>query len=99
MLHENHEPRIFPNARVPPLEPVIEPAHRLIAPLDLGPEVWIIGIGMIPGPHNRLNGSLRLHQHVGNVVAIPVLQAANQKSRSRDLTQGRTRSRQNGPSC
>ena len=42
---------------------------------------------MIPRPDNRLDRSLRLHQHVGDVVAIAVLQAADQESRSRDLAQ------------
>ena len=48
MLHVNHEPRILQHAGISSLEPVIPPANRLIAPLDLWAGNRLIRVVMIP---------------------------------------------------
>src|ERR1700727_3988934 len=87
VLHINDESRILRHARITPLEPVIKPAHGLIAPLHLRARHCVIRKSMVPRPDDRLDRSLRLHEHVGHVVAIAIEQTADQKCRSRDLTE------------
>ena len=87
MLHEKYEPRIVLHPRVASLQPVIEPAHGLIAPLDPRSKIRIVRKRMIPWPNDRFDWRFRLHQHVGHVVAIAVLQPSDQKTRDRDFTE------------
>src|SRR5882724_13224926 len=77
VLHVYDHPRVILDASIAPFEPVIEPAYGLIAPLDGGSEIRLVGPGMVPRADDRLDRSLRLHQHVGHVVAIAILQTAD----------------------
>src|SRR5579863_7626419 len=88
MLHIDHQHGIALRAGVAALEPVVEPTYCLIAPLDLRPEIRFIGEGVIPWADDRFDRRFGLHEHVGNVVAVAVLHAADQKARNRNLTQG-----------
>src|ERR1700740_1946809 len=83
----NDKSRIILNSCIAALNPIVEPAHRLIAPLHPWPEVGIVRKRMVPWPHDGFDRSLRLHQRVRNVVAIPVLQPPNQKTGNRDLAE------------
>src|ERR1700722_20986129 len=67
---------------------MVEPAHGLVAPFQPRAEVSVIGERMIPRAYDNLGRNLRLHEHVGNVVTVAILQTANQKTWNRDLAQG-----------
>src|SRR5882757_308975 len=88
MLHINDQLRIPQHARVPALEPVIPPAHRLLAPLDLGAGDRVVRKCVVPGADDGLQWSLRLLQHVGDAISIAVEQTANDKARDLDLAVG-----------
>src|ERR1700722_4417520 len=79
MLNVDEEARVLEHAGVPPLEPVVKPTNRLIAPLVQGSVVAAIGEVMIPRTYPSLERRLHLLQHSRNAVAIPILVAANQE--------------------
>src|SRR5215469_7079102 len=87
VLHVDHEPRILEHAAVPALEPTIPPADGLPPPLDAGTEIGIVRVRMVPWPDNRLQRSLRLFEHVGNAIAIAILQAADEEAGNLNFTQ------------
>ena len=57
MLHVNHQPRIMLHAGVASLQPVVEPAHRLIAPFDARPKSGSLGQEWFHGPTIALIGA------------------------------------------
>ena len=87
VLHIDHKSGVSFHAGVAPFEPMVEPSHGLVAPLHLRPKVWFIRKGVIPGADDRFDRRCGLHKHVGNVIAVTVLQAPNQKTGNRDLAQ------------
>src|SRR3954463_16130334 len=87
VLHVDHKPRIIFYASVASLQPVIEPAYGLITPLDARSEISIVRKRMVPRSDDRLDGCFGLRQHVRNVVAISVLQPADQETRNRDFAE------------
>src|SRR5277367_5859209 len=87
MLHINHQPRIIFEARIFALQPMVPPARRLIAPLHLRTESGVIWECMVPWADDGFHRPVRLHQHVGDVVPIAVLHAANEERWNLDFTQ------------
>src|SRR5258706_1313252 len=79
MLNIDEEPRILEHTGIPPLEPVVEPTDRLIAPLVQGAVVAAIGKVMIPRAYPSLERRFHLLQHSWNAVAIAILVAADQE--------------------
>jgi hypothetical protein len=57
MLHINNQPRVLFHAGIASLQPMIKPAHRFIAPLDLRTRHGIVRKRMVPGSNDRLNRS------------------------------------------
>src|SRR5438270_8790 len=58
VLHVDNKARVISNSGIPSLQPIIEPAYRLIPPLDSRAEICIIREGMVPRPDDRLDRSL-----------------------------------------
>src|SRR3954462_12496121 len=87
MLHVNHQPWIMLHSGVPPLEPVIEPPHRLVSPLHSRSEIGVVGEGMIPWSNYCFHRPLRSHQHVHHIVAISVLHSSYKKTGNGDLAE------------
>ena len=42
---------------------------------------------MVPRTDDRFDRSLRFHQHIRHVIAVAILESADQKTRNRDLAQ------------
>src|SRR5579863_10355129 len=87
VLHIDHEARIVLDSCVATLEPVVEPTHSLVAPFNSRPEVRVIGERVIPWADKGLDWRLRLREHVRNIVAVSVLQSADQERWNRNLAQ------------
>src|ERR1700677_4619176 len=88
MLHINDEPGIALYACVAAFQPMIEPAHRFIPPLNLRARRSVIWERVVPRADNGLHRTASLHQHVVHVVAIAVEQTADEKTWNGDFFQG-----------
>ena len=77
MLHIDHQHRIVFHSCVTPLEPVIEPAHGLVAPFDARTRHRIVRKRVVPRTHDCFDRTLRLHEHVGHIIAIAIEQPAD----------------------
>src|SRR5262245_46536447 len=80
VLQVHNQFRIAQHAGVTSFQPVIPPAHSLIAPLDLGTRNRIVGKGVVPRADDCPHGSFHVLQHLRYAVAIAVEQAADQET-------------------
>src|ERR1700722_5075524 len=86
-LHIDNNPGVVLHARVGAFEPRIEPAYGLVPPLHLRPEVRLIREGVIPRTDDRFDWRFGFHEHIGNVIAVTVLHAADQKTGNRNFAE------------
>src|ERR1700722_15099509 len=87
VLHIDHKPGVVLHASVAAFEPMIEPAYGLVPPLHLRPEVRLIRAGGIPRNDDRFVCGFWFHEHIGNVIAVTVLHAADQKTGNRNFAE------------
>src|ERR1700677_514902 len=81
VLQVDQQARVLQHPGITPLEPVIEPAYRLITPLIPRSVIAAVRKVMIPGTDPRLDRRLHLLQHPRNAVAVAVLKTADEKGR------------------
>jgi len=86
------ESRIALDAVVHTLQPMVEPAHRLIAPFGARPVDAGVGAIVIPGPDPGMHRSGDALEHADDAVAVAVLEAADQEAGDRDVFQAPDRS-------
>src|SRR5271168_2101488 len=79
LLVEDH-PRIVLDAIIDALQPMIEPAHGLVAPLGARAVDALVREVVIPRTHPRMDGRRHLLEHAYDAVSVTVLQPSDQKA-------------------
>ncbi len=82
VAHVNRESWLVHDSGVATLQPLIEPAHGLVAPLHAGPGIGLVRPGVVPGAHHPFHRSvLHVLEHARDAVAVAVVPAADEKAR------------------
>src|SRR6516162_147053 len=83
---EDHA-RIALHTVIDSFQPVIEPAHCLIAPFDSRSIDARVGSVVIPRPYPGVHGCRHALEHTRDAVAIAVLKSADEETRYRNVLQ------------
>jgi hypothetical protein len=84
VAHIHGEARLFEDAAVDTLQPMVEPAHGLAPPFHAGLRVGFVRPGVRPGADQRLDRRLDVFQHARQAVAVAVVPAADVEGRDAD---------------
>ena len=85
LAYVDREARLIHDPGVDALQPLVEPAHRLVAPLHARLGVGIVWKGVGPRPDHRLDRRFQVLKHPRQAVPIAVIPAADVEGGYLDL--------------
>src|SRR5215471_16441066 len=85
--HEDGQRSLAHDAGIAVLEPVVPPAHGLVAPFNLRTGFGVIREGMVPRADDRLEWCFHVFEHPRNGIPIAIEQSADQEAGNLDFFQ------------